>query len=104
MYTGSDLPEAEQEQQPESQTQPGNLEEAGDSAVPSTELIDGIDFNIPDSPRPFSYYYSPVPSPLLLPEAEASGFGSRAGSPKHIIRNSPGRPSKLAWKKCNASG
>ncbi|KAM5543960.1 hypothetical protein V8D89_002577 [Ganoderma adspersum] len=84
-----------------------NKEEASGS-IPTTSLkvlfIDGVDFNIPDSPDAFSYYYSPGHSPPFISEAEASSSTSHIEcSSSHVIHNSPGRPSKTAWKKCNAS-
>ncbi|PIL29547.1 hypothetical protein GSI_08355 [Ganoderma sinense ZZ0214-1] len=74
---------------------------AADTGIPTTEtalFIDGVDFNVPDSPGDFSYYYSPVPSPPLFPEEEVAGPSSSG-----LIRDSPGRPSKTAWKKRKTS-
>ncbi|PIL34478.1 hypothetical protein GSI_03255 [Ganoderma sinense ZZ0214-1] len=72
-------------------------------------FIDGVDFNVPSEPSTptglgFDYYYSPRPDsppfPLTQPRGEASSSHLET---KRTIRDSPGRPSRSAWKKRNPS-
>ena len=110
-------PEPE-EPEPEQHSEPAEREKSvEDISEPEAEskalFIDGVDFNVPSSPDPhhyLQYYYSPAPEspppeslpPPWQPQASGSGSGSH-GETKRVIRESPGRPSKSAWKKRNPS-
>ena len=73
-------------------------------------FIDGIDFNVPSSPGAFHSQYSPAPSspifpvfPPNLPVDDMPLASTSKALPRRTIRESPGRPSKTAWKKRNIS-
>ncbi|KAI1782145.1 hypothetical protein LXA43DRAFT_1104658 [Ganoderma leucocontextum] len=97
-------PEVELEQAEKSDEQKSDEQKSEDAEGPSHTdafLIDGVDFNVPSSPGGYPFYYSPAPpSPPLLPAA--AGPMSHI-EPRRPFRESPGRPSKSAWKKRNPS-
>ncbi|KAI1788741.1 hypothetical protein LXA43DRAFT_1096922 [Ganoderma leucocontextum] len=97
-------PEVELEQAEMSDEQKSDKQKSEDAEGPSHTdafLIDGVDFNVPSSPGGYPFYYSPAPpSPPLLPAA--AGPSSHI-EPRRTFRESPGRPSKSAWKKRNPS-